>query len=119
MKKKLKRLAKSFHYASKGIHHTLKTQQNMWIHFAVGIIIFLFALYLGFNYLELAILLLTIALVLTLEMLNTVAETIIDLTSPDFSELGRIVKDVAAGAVLIAAFFSIIIGFLLFAPKLL
>lgn len=116
MKKRLKRLHRSFAYASKGIHHALKTQQNMWIHFFIGIVIFLLALYVGFDFTKLAILVLTIGMVLILEMVNTVAETIVDLTAPEFSELGRIAKDVAAGAVLLAALFAVAIGILLFGP---
>ncbi len=118
MKKTVKRLTKSFHYASKGIRHALETQQNMWIHFFVGTFIFALAIYLKFDLTKLAILVLTIGMVLVLEMINTVAETIVDLTSPEFSELGRIAKDVAAGAVLLAALFSVVIGILLFGPLL-
>ncbi|MEI6221624.1 MAG: diacylglycerol kinase family protein [bacterium] len=118
MNRRIKRLTKSFKYASKGLHHALMTQQNIWIHVAAGTIVLIFAIVLGFDSLRLAILLLTIAMVLILEMINTVAETIVDLSSPEFSELGRIAKDVAAGAVLLAAFFSVVIAVLLFFPFL-
>ena len=118
MHRRIKRLTKSFHYATKGIRHALKTQQNIWIHFFIGSLIVLLAIFLGFDLTKLSIIVLTIALVLVLEMINTVAETIVDLAAPEFSELGRIAKDVAAGAVLIAALFSIIIGIMLFALPL-
>lgn len=118
MKKRIVRLGKSLHYASKGIHHSLMTQQNMLIHLAAGGGAFVLGVLLHFSYEKLAILVLTIALVIILEMVNTVAETLVDLVSPEFSELGRIVKDIAAGAVLLAAIFSIIIGVLLFVPPL-
>src|SRR5262245_9492238 len=61
-------------------------------------------------------LVLAMTLVLTTEALNTSVEAIVDLASPEFNPLARRAKDVAAGAVLIAAFGSIAIGFLVFGP---
>lgn len=119
MKKHMKRLQKSLSHAHQGIWHTLLTQPNMLIHIFIAILTTLAAWWLNFSYLEWAILILTITLILILEMINTTAETIVDLVSPNYHELAKIAKDVSAGAVLIGSIGSIIIGILLFSHHLL
>lgn len=113
-----RRLFKSVKYARAGIWHTLLTQPNMWVHLLIGTLAALLAIGLDFTVMEWAVLLIIISMVLILEMINTVAEVVVDLASPDFSELARIAKDVSAGAVLIAAITSLIVGALLFGSKL-
>jgi len=61
---------------------------------------------------------LTIGVVLVSEMLNTVAETLVDLVSPGYHPLAKVVKDVTAGAVLLAAIISIAVGLLVLGPPL-
>ena len=117
MKAKIKRLNKSFTYARNGIWHTLLTQPNMWIHLFSALCTILLAWALGFNHLEWAVLLIVIILVLILEMINTVAEMLVDIASPEFSDLARMTKDVAAGSVLLAATGAILVGAILFIPK--
>ena len=111
------RLVKSVGYARTGIWHAFLTQPNMWVHLGVGLVVSCLAWWLRFNVLEWGILLLVIFMVLILEMINTVAEIVVDIASPEFSDLARTAKDVSAGAVLIAAIMSIIIGALLFGSK--
>ncbi|HNT29599.1 MAG TPA: diacylglycerol kinase family protein [bacterium] len=118
MKKRLLRLHKSFIYARNGIWHALLTQPNMWIHLFIGITAMLMAWILHFSVIEWAVLLLVITLVFILEMVNTVAEIVVDIASPEFSDLARIAKDVAAGSVLIAACGALAVGLLLFGTKL-
>ncbi len=118
MLKRIHKLQKSFHYAAKGIHHTYRTQQNIWIHSAIAVVVLLLGIFLRFSLISLALLVLTCMVVLVAEMVNTVAETIIDLASPEYSDLGKRAKDIAAGSVLVAAFGAIIIGILLFYPAL-
>ena len=67
---------------------------------------------------EWCILLLTISLVLVLEMVNTAIERAVDLVTKDYYELAKIAKDVAAGAVLVASMFSVVLGVLIFLPKI-
>jgi diacylglycerol kinase len=68
---------------------------------------------------EVAVLFLTIALVITTEMVNTALETIIDLVSPDYHPLAKIAKDAAAGAVLVAALAAVLVGYCLFFNRIL
>jgi diacylglycerol kinase len=111
-------LLTSFGYAFQGIAYTLRTQRNMKIHLALGLAAMLLALWLQITAGEWAALLVAIALVYTLEMANTVVEAIVDLASPQYHPLAKVAKDVAAGAVLVAAFFAVAVGAFLFLPRL-
>jgi diacylglycerol kinase (ATP) len=108
----------SFKYAFRGILDALKSETNLKIHFIISIVVILLAIYLEFSALEFTVLFLTISLVIILEFINTVVEKLSDIVHPDKSEKVRIVKDISAGAVLIGAVASIIIGVFLFLPKL-
>ncbi len=108
----------SFRYAFAGLWWTLKTQRNMRIHVTIGVIAFGLALLLRFSSDELALLLVMTTLVLVLEMVNTVVEAAVDLASPEYHPLAKVAKDVAAGAVLVSAIGSILVGLLLFVPHL-
>ena len=114
----MKKLISSFKYAFQGIQYAFTTQRNIKVHFAIGIIVLLLGIYLKLNLLEWCILFLTINMVITGEMINTALEKTIDLVTEEYRILAKIVKDVAAGAVLISDIFSVIIGILLFYPKI-
>ena len=112
-------LLHSFRYAFAGVRYLLWTQRNAKIHTALG----LFAVALGFalriergDWLALV---LTIALVLAAEGVNTAVEAAVDLASPAYHPLAKIAKDVAAGTVLLTAIGAIIVGLIVFLPHLL
>jgi diacylglycerol kinase len=108
----------SFQYAFVGIWHTLKTQHNAQIHTGIALIIFLIGFWLNLSRAEWAIIILTMGFVIATEMLNTVAEAAMDYATTDFDPKVKIVKDVAAGAVLVAAITSAIVGLLILGPPL-
>lgn len=108
----------SFQFAFRGIWHTFKTQRNAQIHGGVALIVFVVGLWLGLSRSEWAIIILTIGFVIATEMLNTVAEAAMDYATADFDPQVKIVKDVAAGAVLVAAITSIIVGLVVLGPPL-
>ena len=109
----------SMGFALRGIFITLKSQLNFRIEVIIAIMGFIAALYLRFTYVELAIFVFTVALMLFAEMMNTVNEFIIDAYFGNrYSMLAKMGKDICAGAVFITSWLSIIIGFLLFAPKI-
>lgn len=116
--RKINRL-ESFQYAFAGIWYTLRTQRNAQIHTAIAIGITLLGLILNLTLLEWAVLALTMGLVLVAEMLNTVAEAVMDYATTDFDPQVKIIKDIAAGAVLTAAITAIIVGLLILGPPLL
>ncbi len=108
----------SFGYAVQGIKDAFKSEPNLRFHFLASFIVISFASYLKFNIIEFSILILTIIFIIALELINTVIEKLVDMYSKEISESARVIKDISAGIVLIGAFGSIIIGVLLFLPKL-
>lgn len=109
-----RKLLESFNYAIEGFLYVLKTQRNMRLHFLVAIIALLLGFYYNFSKIELIVLLLTICFVLIAEMFNTGVELVIDLITDEFHPLARIIKDIAAGAVLVASINAVFVGYLLF-----
>lgn len=118
-KYKASNVLESMKYAARGIFISLKSQLNFRVEVVIAIMGFLLALYLRFTYVELAIFVFTVALMLFAEMMNTVNEFIIDAYFGNkYSVLAKMGKDICAGAVFLISFLSIIIGMLLFAPKI-
>src|SRR5919205_711825 len=107
----------SFNYAAEGIIHVLRTQRNMRIHFAIALVVIVAALIVNVTKLELIALCISITFVLIAEMLNTAVEAAIDIATTSFDPMAKLAKDIAAGAVLIAAVNAIAVGYLVFSGK--
>jgi diacylglycerol kinase len=115
----LKRFLKSFNYASRGMAYLFKSQLNARVELAIAGFVILTGLYFGISSAEWIIVLLCIALVLSLESVNTAIEILADKVEANHNwEIG-VIKDIAAGAVLIASIVSAIIGFIIFVPRIL
>ncbi len=114
----MRRILRSFGYAFEGLALMLRTQPNFLVHLAVAALALILAAILRLTAVEFAILVLTIALVLVMECVNTVLETVCDLVSPGYHPLIKRAKDVSAGAVLITAIASVAIALLLYLPHL-
>ncbi|NLB71999.1 MAG: diacylglycerol kinase family protein [Chloroflexi bacterium] len=108
----------SFTAAFQGLRYVLKTQKNAWIHLAATVIVLGASTFLQISRMEWIAILLVIGVVWTAEFLNTALEVLVDLTNPELHPLAKISKDVGAASVLIAAFLSVIIGILIFAPAI-
>ena len=111
-------LRRSFGYAFAGLFYVARSQRNFRIHLTAGALAGALAAVLRLSAPEWAILAVTITLVLTLEMVNTVVEAAVDLASPTYHPLAKIAKDVAAGAVLVTALGAVVTGLFLFLPHL-
>lgn len=111
-------LLDSFRHAGEGLRYALRTQRNTRIHLAVAVVVIAVGLWLGLTTTEWAVLALTVGFVLVGEMINTVAETLVDLVSPGYHPLAKVVKDVTAGAVLLTAIVSVVVGLLILGPPL-
>jgi len=109
-------LLKSFGYALSGINRVIKEERNIKIHLCAAIIVIALAFYFHFSRNDWLVLLLIISIVISLELVNSAVEAVVDLASPEIHPLAKKAKDVAAGSVLVAAIFSVVIGFLLFFP---
>lgn len=119
MPARLHRHLKGYTYAAKGVSYTLRTQTNIWVHLALTIVALTLAYWLDFTLEQYLILVLTIGLVISAELFNTAIEELVNLTTPEQSLQAGVVKDIAAGAVLITAVIALMVGFLLFFPPLL
>ncbi len=108
----------SFWYAVNGIHRFFRCEYNGQIQLAAACTAIIAGFLLHIERLEWIVILLCCALVLALEMVNTAVEKVCDLVSTDYHPLIKIAKDVSAGAVLLSAFTSAVIGALIFIPKL-
>lgn len=116
--RKINRL-QSFRCAFAGIWHTLATQRNAQIHLSIALAVVALGLIFKLTLADWAILVLTIGFVLVAEMFNTVAEAAMDYASTEFDPRIKIIKDVAAGAVLTAAITAVSVGLLILGPPLL
>ena len=105
----------SFNYAFEGIIHVLRTQRNLRIHFVIAILVIGAAGALGVGRDDLILVLMAIAFVLVAEMVNSAIEGAIDVSTTSFDPNAKLAKDIAAGAVLIAAVTAIAVGYLVFA----
>lgn len=113
-------LLKSFLYALRGIRFCVKNERNMRIHISAAVCIAAFSFVYGLSTVEYGMLFFAIGFVIVAEMFNTGIEVVINLEMPSYHNLAKIGKDVAAGAVLVAAVTAILIGLSLFLrfPKL-
>ena len=108
---------KSFRYAFRGIFLVIRNQHNCWIHLSVLLIVIILGIIFSLTSWEWCIIILTSALVLSLEAVNTALEYLVDMVSPQYQKQARDIKDIAAGAVLISAVAAVIAGLLIFLPK--
>ncbi|MBB5173935.1 diacylglycerol kinase family protein [Texcoconibacillus texcoconensis] len=111
------RLLNSFRYAGRGLYHAWTTERNIRIHTGAAILVLIAAWLLNVSTVEWLLLLFVIGMVITLEMINTVIERVVDLVSPEKNELAGQAKDVAAGAVLTVATLAVIVGVIIFIPR--
>lgn len=112
--KKSLTFADSFRFAASGLGYALRHERNLRFHFIFALVVLGMAFVCGFSALEVCFLALTIGFVIIAEMLNTAVEKMVDYVSPQWSDNAKIAKDVAAGAVLVSAFFAVVVGLVLF-----
>jgi len=104
----------SFRYALDGILHGFRSQRHMRFHFCIAVLALLAGVIYGLNATELLVLTFAISLVIIAELFNTAIEAVVDLVTTTYHPLAKYAKDVAAGAVLIAALNACVVGLLLF-----
>jgi diacylglycerol kinase (ATP) len=110
----------SFKYAWSGVRYAFVTQRNFRIHTVMGTLAIGLGVFLQLRPVEIAVISLTSGLVMVMELLNTAIESVVDLTvKQSYHDLAKIAKDCAAGAVLISALASLLVGVALLLPPLL
>jgi len=121
MKKKdfnIIRRVKSFTHATRGISLILQTQENFWIHIVAIVVTVFLGVFYHISTFEWIAIVCVIGLVLVSESFNTAIEIDIDLTSPNYHPYAKDTKDVAAGAVLISSVVALVVGLIIFIPKI-
>jgi diacylglycerol kinase (ATP) len=109
---------RSFHFAFRGIGLAFRQEHNLWIHALAAVAAIAMGFLLHISALEWTVIVLVIAGVFASEFFNSAIENLVDLCSPDFDERAGRIKDMAAGAVLIAALGALAAGLIIFIPKL-
>jgi diacylglycerol kinase len=109
---------RSFIYAWNGLVYAIRTQRNARVHAAIATVAIALGVVLRISPIEFAMVFVAITGVFIAEMFNTVAEACVDLATSEYHPLARIAKDVAAGAVLLNAMLSVVIGLFVFVPHL-
>ncbi len=110
----------SFKYAWAGVRYAFVTQRNFRIHTIIGTLAVCLGIFLKIQAMEMAVIVMTCAMVMVLELINTALEAVVDLTvKQTYHELAKIAKDCAAGAVLISAIAAVMVASLILLPNLL
>lgn len=112
-------LTKSFEYAAAGIRGIIIQERNFKIQLFIGLLAVILGFVFKLGLSEWLDLVIVITIVLVFELINTSIEEMVDLISPQYHDKAKIAKDVAAGTVLVASIGSVIVGILLFLPKIL
>lgn len=114
---KNKKLINSFKFAFKGIGSSLKSERNMKIHFTMMFLVIIAGMLFNISMWEWITCFILFGLVISLEMVNTAIEIVVDIVSPKYDIRAGRAKDIAAGAVLVNAIVAAIVGLLIFLPK--
>lgn len=113
-----KKFLNSFKFAYKGIIEAFKSERNMKMHLFILLVVLVLGFLLNVSMSEWIICLICFGLVISLEIVNTSIETIVNLVSPKYNDLAKSAKDLSAGAVLFNAVITFIIGIIIFLPKI-
>lgn len=113
-----KRLVDSFGYAFRGLRYAFRTQRNIKIHSVFAVFAITLGIVLQISRTEMSIIVLLISTIIVLELLNTVIEEIVNMLTLSRKIRAMVTKDVAAAAVLVAATSSVVIGALIFLPRI-
>jgi undecaprenol kinase len=114
---RLKRFFRGFVYAWSGIRYGLAYEGNFRFHTFTAIIVCLVGMYFEITKMEWFFVLTAIGGMLALELVNTAVEKTVDMITKDNHPLAKVAKDTAAGAVLVYAIYSVIIGLIIFLPR--
>lgn len=105
-------------YAFHGLITIVKEERNFRIHLVIALFVILTSFVLRLTKIEWIVIIITIHFVLLMELINSVVERIIDYLKPEIHPQAKKIKDMSASVVLITAFMSIIVGLIIFLPKL-
>ncbi len=115
--KGIKKFFHSFTYPIKGLKYAYRNEQNLAFDVGMALVVSIAAFIFKLKGIEWAILMLTIGLVISCELINTAIEAVVDLVTEEYHPLAKVAKDTAAAAVFVFAIIAIIVGLIIFGPK--
>ncbi len=115
---KMKRIAKKFHFASRGLKIAFTTDNSFKVHFIASIIIIISGLLIKFNTFEWIAISISIGLVLISELFNTAIEYIVKMFTNEYHELAEKLLDISAGAVLMSVILAVVIACFIYIPHI-
>ena len=114
----MKRFFHSLKHALRGLSYAFRNEHNFQIEIVFAVLVFLLAVLFQLSSTEQSILLIAVCIVLALELLNTAVERLVDIMKPRVHPYAKVVKDIMAAAVLIASLSAVLIGFIIFFPRI-
>lgn len=115
---KITRLFKSFSYAIKGLIKTFKEEQNLRVQAIAGLAVLFLAWFFKVERIEWALLIVVIFLVILVEIINSAIERAADVLKPRIDSYVKEIKDIMAAAVMIASIAAVIVGLIIFIPRI-
>ena len=109
---------RSFKFAFRGAYLLIRTEDSIKVQLAIGILVSILGFVMQLNMMEWMFQCLAIGMVIVAESLNTAIEKLCDFIHPDYHDKIGFIKDISAGAATFAAFFAVIIGLIIYLPKL-
>lgn len=109
---------KSFNYAVQGIISSITTERNMKFHYLAAIGVIVFSLFFNLSRIEFMLMIFAVTFVVVMELFNTAIERTIDLITQEYHPVAKLVKDISAGAVLIASLNAVVVAYLLFFDRI-
>lgn len=113
----IKRLKSSLAFAFDGLKHAYKNEQSMTVHIIITVLVIICGIIFRLNSLEWIAVVFCIGIMMCLELVNTSIEAVVDLVTEKYNEKAKVAKDVAAAVSVMFSFTSIIIGLIIFIPK--
>jgi len=114
----IRKRIQSFKYAFNGLWFVLRHEHNFRIHLLTAVVAVLAGFYFDVTTMEWLAIVIIIALVLSLEIINSAIEKLADVVSPEKNEQIKVIKDMTAAAVLLVAMASLVVAALIFIPKM-
>ena len=115
--KGLKKFIHSFQYPIKGLQYAYRNEQNLAVDVGIAVLVVILGFVFRISVTEWALLTLTIGLVISCELINTAIEAVVDLITEEYHPLAKVAKDTSAAAVFIFAIVAVVVGLIIFGPK--
>jgi undecaprenol kinase len=115
---RMNRLRKSFIYAFRGLATIIREEQNFQVHLMLASATLVLGVLLGISRIEWCLLAIVIGMVVLMEAINSAVERVTDVLRPRINEYAKEIKDITAAAVMISSIVAVIVGLLIFIPKL-